>query len=110
MDIMEDMMSSEFKAAILRATRVRSIRVGRTMNNDRGVIHFIARLSSVAPAAKNLCIMQFGSPRLKISSQKNILLMIQAADSFVRNDDSTAPFHANTFDRHVRAVLGKLHV
>lgn len=47
---------------------------------------------------------------LHISTEEDILLMIQAADAFVNDDLKPAPFHASTFYCHRKAILDKFHV
>lgn len=97
MDIVEDMMPSNFFAASSIATYIRYIVVCIVMFKHRGILILLVKPKRDAPATKTLSITQFGDPNLYISSEKNIFYIIQAANLFVTNDYRRASFQTNCF-------------
>lgn len=55
--------------------------------------------------AKNLRITHCYDVRLYIFSKENILLVIRAADRFIKNDHSPVPFYDLSSSRHARSFL-----
>lgn len=62
------------------------------------------------PVVKTLDITHLDSPRHYISTEKNILLMIEATDSFVEHGQKPAPLRFNASYRHTKALPDKVHV
>lgn len=62
-----------------------------------------------APAAKNFGTMHLDDPSLYNFSEKNILFMIQAADTLVKDDRKPASFHANSIYKNARGLFVELH-
>lgn len=109
-DIVEDMNSSKFLAANSISTYICYMRVGRMMTMHQGVLLLLERLVTDASVTKTLGVTHLDDPSLDISSEQSILLMIPAADKFVKNDHKAALFHTNSFYWHARALLGELHL
>lgn len=68
------------------------------------------KLSKDALVTKAHGITHLDNPSLYISCGEDILIMIQAADAFFRNNHKPTPYHVNFIHRHAKAVLDKLHV
>lgn len=68
------------------------------------VLVLLPKLVKHASVAKTVDITQLDDPILFISSEREIVLMIQAADLFVKNNNSPSSFQANFFliDAEVR--------
>lgn len=73
----------------------------------QAVLLCIGKLGGDALAANTLGMQHLDDPILYTSSEKDILLIIQAADQFVKNNHKAVDFHANLFCRQVRALLNK---
>lgn len=86
MDIVEDRMSSSFLAANYKSTYIRYNRVGKMIIKHQCVLSLLVTLSIDAPAGKTFRITHHDDPSLYISSKDDILVMVQATDSFTRND------------------------
>lgn len=73
------------------------------------IFSFIAKLGKDASATKTLYIADLYDPGLYASSKVNILLMIQATDELVRNDQKPNSFRASYFCVQVSAVFDEIH-
>lgn len=93
----QDMMSSTFLAVNARAIDIGHIRVGKRMIKHQGVLPFLGRLSKDASEAKIAGIAHRNDPSLYISSEEDIVFMIQAADALVKSDDMTTAVSTNYF-------------
>lgn len=98
----------EFPSAKSPATYARYIRVGKKMIRNEGVLPLLVSPAMEAAVAKAQGITDLDDPALYIPTEVDFLLMIQAADRFVKNDHKPALFHAIAFFRHARASLDKL--
>lgn len=61
-------------------------------------------------ATKKLGFLRLADPSLYVFSEWDILLIIQDADMFVKNDQKPAILHANSFYRQIRTLLEELHL
>lgn len=68
------------------------------------------KLAKDAPVAKNFGITHLADPSFYLSSEKEMLVLIQAAHTFVQNDHNTAPFQASSFSGHGIVLLDEVHV
>lgn len=110
MDINEDMMFSTFCAANSRATYIRYIGAGKIRIKQQDVLPFLMTVIKDASVAKTVGIIHFDVPSFYISSQKDVLLIIQDNDALVKNDLKPAPFHASSFHRHAWVIFNELQV
>lgn len=76
------------------------------MKKQKGVLPQLKDLREDAPAAKVVCISHLDNRTPYISSEKDILLIVEATDAFVKNEHTSAVFNRTFFYRHVRALLG----
>lgn len=60
-------------------------------------------------AAKIFGITHVDDQTLVVPSEKDILLMIQGGDVFVKNENNLAPIQANVYDRYVRMLVDEPH-
>lgn len=65
---------------------IQYIRVRKMMIKNQRLFSLLGELSKDAPAAKNFGITHLDDPILYISSKREILLMVQVAETFVKND------------------------
>lgn len=65
------------------------------MIKHEGMHPLLEKLGKDALVPKNHGITHLDDASLYIFSEKDILLMIQGADPFVKNDRETAPLYAN---------------
>lgn len=65
------------------------------MIKHQDVLHIFGKLVKAASTAKTFSITHNDHPSLYISSEEDILLMNQAADTLVNTDRKPATFHAN---------------
>lgn len=86
LDIVENMIISEFLAANLRASYVRYVTVSKMMMHPGVVVPLLVKLGGSALAAKTLGIVHLGDRVLYISHEDDALLIIQTAEVFVKND------------------------
>lgn len=91
-------------------TYIRYVRIGKVVNNHQRLLPLLVKLDKDATAAKTLGITHLDDLSLYISSEVDILLIILAADAFVKNNCNPAPFHKNYFYRHFKAFLDELYV
>lgn len=108
-NIVEDMISSNFFAAISGATYIRWIMIDKMMNKHEGVSPSFVKFREDAPAAKTLSITHLDRQSRYICSKENILLIILDADSFAKNCQKLAQLHGNAFHGHSKAVNHVLH-
>lgn len=57
-----------------------------------------------------LNIIHVDDPGLYIPTEKNILIIIQAANALVKSYHKPAPLYVSTFYRRARALLDELHI
>lgn len=98
-----------FLAAYYRAIYTRYIKVGQMMIKHYGLQPLLGNQGKDGPAAITHVVTHLHDPSLYISSEKEILLMIWAADAFFKKDGKSAPFYENYFYRPARALLSELH-
>lgn len=79
------------------------------MIKNGGVIPAILKLDNVFTAEKSVGTISVDDASLYISSEDEIILMIQAAEAFVNNDHKPAIFHANFFHRPTKPLLEDMH-
>lgn len=108
-DIVDDVMSSNFLATNSLVTYARYIRVRKISCKKEDVLLLLVSLSSDTPVAKMLGSTHLDDPVLYISSEEEVLSMIQAADSSSKSDHRMAPFHNRAFYRHSNALLNELN-
>lgn len=108
MEIVRVTMLSYFMDANTRATYVRYIRVEKVMIKHEGVLSLSMTLSKEDRKAKSLGITHLEDTSLYISPVKLVLLMIQAANRFVKNDHKPGVFYKNYFYRHTIALFNEL--
>lgn len=89
------MIPSNFLAANSRAKHIRYRKVGKILIKHKDVLLLLGKRKKNAPAAKALSSTHLDDQSLYISSAKNVLLMIRAADAFLKSDHKSAPCHAN---------------
>lgn len=94
-------MFSNFVAAHCRATYKRHVRDEEKMSKHQGVLQLLEKLGKDASTVKTLDITHLEDLILYISAEKDILVMIQAADISVENDHKPAPFHEISLYAHV---------
>lgn len=97
LDIVSDIMSLKFSAAKLKATYSLYIRCTLMVIKNAVVLPLLVSLFIDALVERTLKISHPIHTNLYISTEKDILLMSQAADTFVKNGHGPAPVHANTF-------------
>lgn len=110
MDVMDNMLSSKFLAANSTAAYVRYIRAGKMVAKHNGMRNLAMSLFRGVLALRTLGTTHCDEPSLYISSEADFLLIIQAADVFVKNNHKRAFFRPNVFYRHRRALLDGLLV
>lgn len=91
-DTNEIMMSSNFLVANSEATYTRYIRVAKMIINNKGVLALLLNLFMDVPVVKTLSNTHLDDPSLYISTKKDILLMIQATNSFLKT--TTIPIYS----------------
>lgn len=107
-DIVKGMMSSIFLAAIFRVSHVYCIRVVKIMSQHQFVL-LLGELDKCAPAGRTLGIMHLANPRPYLSSEEDIVVIIQAADALVSNGHKPVTLHGNYVYRHAKALCDELH-
>lgn len=108
-DILKNMMSSNFLAASSKATYVRQVRLAELMIGQSTVLPLIQRLRDERSERKTLEIAHLQAQALYTSEPEDFLLLIEAADLFVKNDSKTAQFHYSTFYPQARSLMPQLH-
>lgn len=109
-DIAENIVFSNFLAANSRIVYQRHFEVCKIMITHKGMLRLLAKLSKDAPVVKTVTITHLDEPSLYIPSEKDILLIIQVANTFVKDDQNPAQLHAKLRYRHASAFIDKLHV
>lgn len=66
------------------------------MVRNQSLLQRFVKMGKSAPAAKNPCITHLDDPRFYTSSEVDIVLIMQTADSFVNNDHKLNPFHSKS--------------
>lgn len=110
LDIMDEMMSSNFLAVSLRESYAHYCHVAKMVIKNEGVLPLLVDLVMVVSVVKMLSITHLDDLGLFISTEEGIFLLAQAAKASVKNDHQPAPFHTSAFYRHARSLLDKLHV
>lgn len=109
-DVVETIISYNFLAANSRSTNVYFIRIGTIMVMNRGVLLLLGKLFTVTPAAKTAGITHNEDPSLYVRSEEDILLVIQVADVFFKNDIKPGTLQQNLIYGHASALLDEVHV
>lgn len=107
-DIVKDLMSSDFLAATSGATYMRYITADKMVMRHLGALSLPVKLSKNALAAERFGIRHLDDSRLYIFSEKNTQLMMKAASAFVKKDRKYASFYANYFHIDGMALSEKL--
>lgn len=94
-DILEDFLSSCFLEINSKATYTHYIRLVIMMNNQQGVIALLVKTGKKPQWQRLLASSTLMIQASTCFSEKGILLLIPAAEYFVKNYDTPAPFHAN---------------
>lgn len=97
LDIIEDMKSSIFLSANFRATYNRYIILCKMLIIHQQMLLLPVKLRKGVSAANNSGVSHFADSSIHISSEQNILLIIQAADLLTKSDKKSAPFQENVF-------------
>lgn len=108
MDITSILMSTNFVAVISRATIARYIRVGKRIFKRQGVFPLLVRLEKGAISASTLSTTHLNKSGFTFFSKGNVLLMFQAVEMFVKNDQNVTRRYENAFKREERALLSEL--
>lgn len=108
-DFVEGMLYSNFLSASSKLPQIRYIGVDVRIMGNRDLLMRIEILRKDASAKNAFDITQLEDPNIYMSSKDDILLLIQAADSFVKSGHIPASFQTNSFYRYVRTFLDKLH-
>lgn len=72
---------------------------------NQGELSLLVRFAKDTPTAKILGITHPDDLSLYIFTEGEILLMIRASDTFVKNDHKPASFQANIFYSQARPLL-----
>lgn len=99
MTIMKDILSFTFWAAKSRSISIHYPRFGEVKIKHRGVLYNVMALGKYVLVASTLGITHFSEKILYISPLDEILLTIQAAGTFFRNERMYAPFTKNFIER-----------
>lgn len=78
------------------------------MFKDQGVIPPLKILGKDAASSETLSIIHHDEPVVYVSSEDEILLMIQAAEGFINNDYKSVSLQPNSCYKLARAVLDDL--
>lgn len=68
----------------------------------------LVKLAREAPAAKNIGVTHLDYSILYMFPEKNIVIVIHAAQVISINDQKPVPFYVNFFYRHASALLEEL--
>lgn len=98
-------MYSNFLTTNSRAKYIRYNTAGQMMIKYETVPSITTVLNKDALAAKTPDLKQIDVPTVYASSDIHILLIIHAAGAFLKNEQKTAPFHAQTFRQDERLIL-----
>lgn len=79
------------------------------MTKHHDLLQIFGKLSKYAASAMPLDIMHFDDPNLHISSEEDVLLIIQAVDAFITYHQKPASLHPDLFYRYVLRLLDELH-
>lgn len=96
-NILEGMMPSNIFSENSRLTHLRYITVSQMMIKYKGVLRLLLELAMDYPASTTLGISYLDDSGLFISFEDDILGMIEAADTFVKNDHKPALSTQNRF-------------
>lgn len=80
------------------------------MINHQAVPQSLLKLGKGAATGRTFGITYIDQTSLYISSDKDILLQIQAVTAFFKNNRKPAFYHSEAFHRHTRAFFDDLHV
>lgn len=108
--IVEDVTSSKFLAANSRLTYVRYIRAGKNIFKHKGVLLFLLKLGKNGPVVATLVTTSLDNAFPYISSGKKIILMSQAANELLKNNQKPVFLYAILFSRQYQAFLVKLYI
>lgn len=110
LEIVDDMMLSNFLAANPKATFARYIRVAKSMIKKESVPPLLVSLFMDAPVLTTPGITHINDAGFYISTAEVIFLMTQAADAFVKNDHKLAAFYASALYSQVKALLDEIRI
>lgn len=103
-------LSCTFLAANCKATYARFIYVARMMTKNEDIFSALLNLAMCGSVVNTLEITHLDDPGRYTITKENIFFMIQTDDAFVNKYHTTDPFHADTFYRYTKTLLGELHV
>lgn len=92
-DIVGDIMSSNFFAEKFKAAYKRFITGGRMMIRQQSVLPLLGKLGKNAPLEKTLKIIHIDGSTLDMSSKNNIVFVNQITIQFVKNDQKPDYFY-----------------
>lgn len=110
MDIVEDMMFSNFLSVNSRVTHIHYIRVIKMMSKHQSVLRYLVKLEKDALASKTLGTVHLDDGSRYIFSDGDISLMFQADDSSAKNGHKPALFHAISIYRRSKSLLDLFHL
>lgn len=96
LDIVNNMMWTNFSATSFWPTYDRYIRVAKKLTRNNSILSLLLNLAMDTTVVKKLGITPPNEEGLQISTERDIILIIKATDEFVRNDHKPAPFHIST--------------
>lgn len=96
-DIVDDMVFSNFLAANTTAPYVRYIKVKKMKIENNGMLSLLICVSGDSFVTGILHITYFDDTILNNLSEEDILMKIQDVEAFVKSDWNPLPFHANEF-------------
>lgn len=109
LQIVEEMMSSNFVAKNFKATYVCIVRVEKLIRKCHSVPPLLEKFGKKVLAAECVEITHLDDPGLDIPFEEDIIFLSQATDTSVKNNDKPGFSVANFFLRHSRVFRNKLH-
>lgn len=104
----EGMKFSIFLSSNSSSIYARYTRVTKKVGKNQIMFSLLVKLGEDSPAAKTLSIARADDSSLNIPFKKNTLLMLQAVDSFAKNDHESTIFYATSTSRQARALSNGL--
>lgn len=78
--------------------------IQKDVNQASRRVPFFKKLRKNASAAEDIGISYLDDDSLYLSSEADILLIVQVADAFLKNDHKPARFHSNLFYTHAKPL------
>lgn len=104
LDTVDDIISSNFLAANSKPTYPRYIFISKMMIKKGDILPLLVSLFMDALVLETLGIKHLDDPGINILTDEDILFMIWATDSDVKNDHKAILFHACAIYHHARAL------